>query len=75
MCANLTFSKAKTREHASVALSGSKERKGAWAGPAALAAARRTRCFYVASRFDAFKSDVVCEGVGLFSITHMCETL
>ena len=38
VCVNLTLSEAKTREHASVALSGSEEPKGAWAGPAALAA-------------------------------------
>ena len=38
VCVNLTLSEAKTQEHASVALSGSDEPKGAWAGPAALAA-------------------------------------
>ena len=38
VCVNLTLSEAKTREHASVALSGSDKPKGAWAGPAALAA-------------------------------------
>ena len=38
VCVNLTPSEAKTREHASVALSSSEETKGAWAGPAALAA-------------------------------------